>query len=141
MKNMDLQIFAEPNVPSNPITPEINYETEAFINTSPAEGQPTWASLANLTTNMAQSLNEVIQQLTYYADKGWGSSEVRYAKDRKIIKVKSDGTEENLFNSKNNESSIWEKIPAGLSIVSWNGAFGFDIILFNERGTPRWTSR
>ena len=76
MKNMDLQIFAEPNVPSNPITPEINSETEAFINTSPAEGQPTWASLANLTTNMAQSLNEVIQQLTYYADKGWGSSEV-----------------------------------------------------------------
>ena len=76
MKNMDLQIFTEPNVPSNPITPEINYETEVFINTSPAEGQPTWASLANLTTNMAQSLNEVIQQLTYYADKGWGSSEV-----------------------------------------------------------------
>ena len=66
-------------------------------------------------------------------------SSTRYAKDRKIIKVKADGTEENLFNSKNNESSIWEKIPAGLSIVSWNGAFGFDIILFNERGTPRWT--
>lgn len=60
-------------------------------------------------------------------------------KTRKIVKVKTDGTEENLFNSKNNESSIWEKIPAGLSIVSWNGAFGFDIILFNERGTPRWT--
>ena len=76
MKYMDLQLFAEPDLPSNPITPEINYETEAFINTSPAEGQPTWASLANLTTNMAQSLNEVIQQLTYYADKGWGSSEV-----------------------------------------------------------------
>ena len=66
-------------------------------------------------------------------------SSTRYAKDRKIVKVKADGTEENLFNSKNNESSIWEKIPAGLSIVSWNGAFGFDIILFNERGTPRWT--
>lgn len=66
-------------------------------------------------------------------------SSTRYAKDRKIVKVKTDGTEENLFNSKNNESSIWEKIPAGLSIVSWNGAFGFDIILFNERGTPRWT--
>ena len=67
-------------------------------------------------------------------------SSTRYAKDRKIVKVKVDGTEENLFNSKNNESSIWEKIPAGLSIVSWNGSFGFDIILFNERGTPRWTS-
>ena len=76
MEKMDLQIFAEPELPSNPITPEINYETEAFINTSPAESQATWASLANLTTNMAQSMNEVIQQLTYYADKGWGSSEV-----------------------------------------------------------------
>ena len=68
-------------------------------------------------------------------------SSTRYAKDRKIVKVRNDGTEENLFNSKNNASSIWEKIPAGLSIVSWNGAFGFDIILFNERGMPRWTSR
>lgn len=76
MEKMDLQIFAEPELPSNPITPEINYETEAFINTSPAESQPKWASLANLTTNMAQSLNEVIQQLTCYADKGWGSSVV-----------------------------------------------------------------
>ena len=60
MEKMDLQIFAEPALPSNPITPEINYETEAFINTSPAESQATWASLANLTTNMAQSMNEVI---------------------------------------------------------------------------------
>lgn len=68
MKYMDLQLFAEPDLPSNPITPEINYETEAYINTSPAAEQPAWASLANLTTNMAQSLNEVIQQLTYYAD-------------------------------------------------------------------------
>lgn len=66
-------------------------------------------------------------------------SSTRYAKDRKCVKVKIDGTEENLFNSKNNASSIWEKIPPGRSIVSWNGAFGFDIILFHERGTPRWT--
>lgn len=66
-------------------------------------------------------------------------SSTRYAKDRKVVKVKNDGTEENLFNSKNNESSIWEKIPPGTSIVSWSGGFGFDIILFNERGTPRWT--
>ena len=71
MKKLNLQIFADPELPKNPITPEINYETEAFINTS-----ATWASLANLTTNMSQSLNEVLQQLSYYADKGWGSTEV-----------------------------------------------------------------
>lgn len=65
-------------------------------------------------------------------------SSTRYSKDRKIIKVKVDGTEESLYNSRNKESEIWKKIPPGRSIVSWNGDFGFDIILFNERGTPRW---
>lgn len=76
MKYMNLQTFAEPELPKNPITPDINYETEAFINTSPEEEAATWESMANLMTNMAQSLNEVLQQLTYYADKGWGSTEV-----------------------------------------------------------------
>lgn len=76
MKDLDLQLFAEPELPKNPITPEINYETEAFINTAPDEEDPVWKSMANLTTNMAQSLNEVLQQLSYYADKGWGSTEV-----------------------------------------------------------------
>ena len=65
-------------------------------------------------------------------------SSTRYAKDRKIIKVKSDGTTEDIFGTRNTESDIWKKIPAGRSIVSWSGAFGFDIILFNERGTPSW---
>ena len=67
-------------------------------------------------------------------------SSTRYAKDRKIVKVKADGTEENLFNSKNNESSNRGRMDSGRTqYCVWNGAFGFDIILFNERGTPRWT--
>ena len=76
MRKFDLQLFAEPEIPSNPVTPEINYETEAFINIDPEESSPSWKSLANLTTNMSQSLNEVLQQLTYYSDKGGGSTEV-----------------------------------------------------------------
>ena len=68
--------MAEPKLPENPKTPEMNYETEAFINTTPSAETPTWASLAALTKNMSQSLNEVIAQEKYYADKGWGSSEV-----------------------------------------------------------------
>lgn len=76
MEKMNLQRFAEPELPKNPITPEVNYETESFINTSPEDDSPTWESMANLMTNMSQSLNEVLQQLTYYADKGWGSTEV-----------------------------------------------------------------
>lgn len=66
-------------------------------------------------------------------------SSTRYSKDRKIVKVKNDGTQEDIFNSRNKDSDIWQKIPPGRSIVSWSGAFGFDVILFNERGTPRWT--
>lgn len=76
MKKLNLQLFAEPEIPKNPVTPEINYETEAFINTTPGEETQKWESLANLTQNMAQSLNEVLQQVAYYADKGWGSTEV-----------------------------------------------------------------
>jgi hypothetical protein len=76
MYEMNLQLFAEPELPTNTITPEINYETEAFINTTPSSDTPTWASLAALTKNMSQSLNEVLYQASYYADKGWGSTEV-----------------------------------------------------------------
>lgn len=76
MLKMNLQIFAEPDLPENPTPPEINYETEAFLNTSPGEALPVWASLAALTKNMSQSLNEVLSQVSYYADKGWGSTHV-----------------------------------------------------------------
>ena len=65
-------------------------------------------------------------------------SSTRYAKDRKIIKVKADGSIVDIFSTRNTDSDIWQKIPARRSIVSWSGAFGFDIILFNERGTPSW---
>lgn len=63
-------------LPKNTITPEINYETEAYINTAPGGEAATWASLAALTKNMSESLNEVLYQASYYADKGWGSTEV-----------------------------------------------------------------
>lgn len=68
--------MAEPTRPVNTITPELNYETEAFIDTTPAGTTPTWATLANLMKNMTQSMNEVLYQASYYADKGYGSTEV-----------------------------------------------------------------
>lgn len=75
MKRLNLQHFAEV-LPALPKTPEINYETEAFINTTPDAEIPTWSPLDALTTNMSQSFNEVLHQVSYYADKGWGSTEV-----------------------------------------------------------------
>lgn len=63
-------------LPKNTITPEINYETEASINTTPEAETATWASLKSLTKNMSESLNEVLYQASYYGDQGWGSTEV-----------------------------------------------------------------
>lgn len=76
MVEMNLQRFAEV-LPPNSITPEINYETEAFLNTAEAgAAAPVWSSLDALTKNMSQSLNEVLYQASYYKDKGYGSTEV-----------------------------------------------------------------
>lgn len=72
---LNLQHFAE-TLPKNTITPEINYETEGFINITPSKEDPTWAPIGALTKNMAQSLNEVLYQASYYEDKGYGSTEV-----------------------------------------------------------------
>ena len=63
-------------LPKNTITPEMNYETTAAINIAPDGDTPTWADVSSLTKNMSQSLNEVLYQATYWADKGWGSTEV-----------------------------------------------------------------
>lgn len=73
---MKLQIFAEPTLPKNTETPEMNWETTASINTAPEAETPTWADLGSLTKNMGQALNEVLYQATYWKDKGWGSTEV-----------------------------------------------------------------
>lgn len=72
---LNLQYFAE-SLPENTITPEINYETEGFINITPSAETTTWAPIGALTKNMAQSLNEVLYQASYYKDKGYGSTEV-----------------------------------------------------------------
>ena len=76
MKELNLQVFAEATLPENTITPDMNWETEAFINTAPGETTAVWASMSAFTKNMAQALNEVLYQATYWKDKGWGSTEV-----------------------------------------------------------------
>lgn len=68
-------------------------------------------------------------------------SSTRFSQDRAIYKVQVDGTVMDLFNARNKSSEIWKKIPPGRSTVTWNGDFGFDIVLFSERGTPSWILR
>ncbi len=66
-------------------------------------------------------------------------SSTRYSQDRAIYKIQVDGTRVDLFNARNKDSEIWKKIPSGRNTVTWNGDFGFDVILFGEKGVPPWT--
>lgn len=55
-----------------------------------------------------------------------------------VILTANDGTKTNLFNSRNKDSYIFEKIPSGQNIVSWPGTFTFEITILEERSEPRW---
>lgn len=56
-----------------------------------------------------------------------------------VTLYKSDGTQTNVFNSRNREAYIFEKIPAGENSVAWSGDFSFEITLLEERSEPKWT--
>lgn len=58
--------------------------------------------------------------------------------EKKIYKVKNNGMEINLFGSRNRDSYIFQKIAVGKNSVVWSGEYGFDLILYEERGEPKW---
>lgn len=60
------------------------------------------------------------------------------SKKKTIILTKQNGTTENKFRYRNRESYIFEKIPSGETLVSWDGDYKFDIILYEERSEPKW---
>jgi phage-related protein len=57
---------------------------------------------------------------------------------REIYLTKNDGTRVNRFDNRYRRSYIFEPIPAGIAYVSWEGDFGLDLILFDERSEPKW---
>ena len=58
---------------------------------------------------------------------------------KKVTLTAVDGTVTNVFNMRNKDSYIFEKIPPGSNTVTWGSEFGFDIILLEERSEPKWT--
>lgn len=49
------------------------------------------------------------------------------------------GTVINKFNDRHRDSYIFEKIQPGNNTVLWEGSFGIDITLLEERSEPKWT--
>lgn len=61
------------------------------------------------------------------------------SRDNTVVRRRADGRVENLFNQRNKDSELFEKIPTGRCAVTWSTeAFGFDIILYQERSEPEW---
>lgn len=57
---------------------------------------------------------------------------------KKIYLTANDGTQTNVFKNRDKDSYIFEKIPVGSNAVTWDGDFGFDIVLLEERSEPKW---
>lgn len=55
-----------------------------------------------------------------------------------ITKYGQDNSVQNYFNYRYKTESIFEKVPSGVQRLSWNGNFGFDIVLIDERSEPKW---
>lgn len=58
---------------------------------------------------------------------------------REIYIMTISGEKINMFEKRNFESYIFEKIPIGYSLIAWSGGFGFDLVLYDERSEPKWT--
>jgi phage-related protein len=57
---------------------------------------------------------------------------------KKIFLTAIDGTVTNAFNMRSRDSYIFEKIPPGQNEVNWEGSFGIDFTLLEERSEPKW---
>lgn len=69
---------------------------------------------------------------------GTGERLVIDGKDKKIYLINSTGERINKFKDRYKKSYVFEPIPSGGNSISWNGAFGFDITLIEERSEPKW---
>ena len=58
--------------------------------------------------------------------------------NKTITLTTATGAKINWFDKRNRESYIFEPIPAGINTVSYNGTFGFDLTVVEERSEPKW---
>ena len=59
--------------------------------------------------------------------------------NKTITLTTATGTKVNWFDKRNRGSYIFEPIPPGIHGVSYNGTFGFDLTIVEERSEPKWT--
>ena len=60
------------------------------------------------------------------------------SRSRTIIKVKKNGEQENLYHNRQKGRNFFRKVAPGRQPISWTGKFNFDLIIYEERGEPKW---
>lgn len=55
-----------------------------------------------------------------------------------ITLTTATGSKVNWFDKRGRENYIFEAIPTGQSIVTWNGSFSFDLTIIEKRSEPKW---
>ena len=59
--------------------------------------------------------------------------------NKTVVKITNSGEVINCFNLRSKTSSVFEPIPAGGNVLTYSGEFAISLILFYERGEPRWS--
>ena len=61
------------------------------------------------------------------------------SKSKTVKLVHSDGYTENVLWSADKNNYIFQKIPTGAQLVTWDGSFAFDLVIVDKRSEPLWT--
>lgn len=60
------------------------------------------------------------------------------SREKTVTKYLSNSTVQNIFEKREKKNSVFKWIPSGELIFNWDGTFGFDIVIYKERGAPKW---
>lgn len=112
---------------------EINYDIKCEIDITPTGDTPTWADMGHIFSNLAQSLNEVLVQMSYLADKGWGSTEVTGGQYTVTLTghVRKGDPASDYFNSKAVKYNWGEARKTKLRITDGTGTIIWGVTLAN----------
>lgn len=59
--------------------------------------------------------------------------------DRRVYVIHADGSVSNVFNWRSAEYSVFAKVPAGKSVLAYNGGHALKLTIYKERSEPVWS--
>ena len=63
------------------------------------------------------------------------------SRNNQVIKYLANGIQQDIYDLRAKQESVFDPIAPGNISVVWSGEFGFDITLYCERSEPRWKTQ